>query len=156
MPNLKFTENMKKIAALVAALFAAGAVSIAGSVFAESTKSDYNITESTSLGGSVSITSDVVVHQSTGNVSGTVQFNTKTKTIKFVGRKVKYEKDALVSKVVGHSCITSGKGILVGDGREVIFQVIEDLRDNRINMIVKWPDFSSVRFLGELKSRSAL
>lgn len=147
---------MKKYLSILAALIAACAIAMAESVFAEFIKSDYTVTESTSLGGSVTIQHDMVVHQSSGDVSGNVQFNTKTKTIKFTGRKVKYDQNALITKVVGHACITSGKGYIVGDGGEVTFQLIEDFRDNRINMIVKWPDFSSVRFIAELKNRTTL
>lgn len=147
---------MKKYLSIIAVLLAACAIAVAESVFAEFIKSDYEITESTSLGGSVSMSHDVVLHQNTGDVSGSVQFNTKTRTIKFSSRKIKYEEGAIVTKVINHACISSGKGYLVGDGGEVSFQLIEDMRDNSINMIVKWPDYSSVRFLAVLKSRASL
>lgn len=128
----------------------------AQSVFSESTRSDYSITGCTSLGKSVVIQNGIVVSENSGSVSGEISFNTKTCTIKFSNRKIKYNPSSFIVKPMDSCCLTSGTGTLVPDGGDVVFQIIEDFRNDEINIIVGWPDNSSVRILAALKTRRQL
>lgn len=147
---------MKKVLLLISLLFLFAFAAKAQSVFTEMTKSDFTITDCTSLGKSVTISNGIVVSENSGTVSGEISFNTKTKTIKFSNKKIKYDPSSFIVKVMDSCCLTSGTGSVIPDGGDVVFQIIEDFRHNEINIIVGWPDNSSVRILASLKARKEL
>lgn len=132
---------------LVAAAFTAQAQSLFN---VEETRT-YIITESTSLGGSAKITQDLLVGINTGNVSGKIVFNVKGKFIRFSDKKFNYDPEKFRVQNFDHFCLTSGKGTMPGQSGEIIFQLIEDLEGNSINLLVQWPDYSAVKIVAVLK-----
>lgn len=141
---------MKKAVVILATMLLSAISLCAQSVFDGSKKTDYVITESTSLGGGVTINHDVLT-SSTGNVQGAVQFNSKAKTIKVGDKKINYANANLKVERFENSCLTSGTAELVGGG-PVVLQIIEDYAKNTINMLFQWPDYSAVKVLAKFKA----
>lgn len=141
---------MKRILTTIFLLIAATVCLSAQSIFTTSSKIDYTITKATSLGKAVSIQSGIVTEKS-GLVAGEVSFNTKANTIKFSERKIKYNPASLDTKVIDQAALTAGKGEMADGSGTAIFQMIEDFRTKEINLIVEWPDHSSVQLLAKQK-----
>lgn len=120
------------------------------SLFETSEKYDFSITKATSLGKSVRIQSGVVTEKS-GLVQGDISFNAKSCTIKFSDRRIKYNLEDLDIKLIDQAALTSGKGQMADGSGAANFQMIEDFRTNEINLIIEWPDHSSVQLLAKQK-----
>ena len=142
---------MKKAVVILAALLLSAVSLFAQSVFGGSKRTEYTITESTSLGGGVTISNSVVT-SSTGNVAGLIQFNSKAKTIKVGDRKINYSNSDLKTERFDNSCLTSGKAQIANNGGEVVFQIIENYEKNTINMLIQWPDYSAVKVMAAFKA----
>lgn len=142
---------MKRFIVLAAALLLAATSVNAQSIFEGLKRSEYQITKSESMGGSVKLSGDVVVGYTSGKMSGTITFNSKTKTIKFTDRSILYEPENLEVEQFENSCLTSAKAILLDDGGEVTFQIIEDYKKQSINFLVQWPDYSASRIFADFK-----
>lgn len=142
---------MKKAAVILAAFLLSAVLLCAQSVFDGTKRTEYTITESTSLGGGITINNDVVT-SSTGNVAGLIQFNSKARTIKIGNKKINYLNSDLKTERFDNSCLTSGKAQIANNGGEVVFQIIEDYRKNTINMLIQWPDYSAVKVMAAFKA----
>jgi len=138
---------MKHIAILSAILLLASFSSEAQTVFNTEGTKTYQITESTSLGGSVKVTENIVVGYNSGKVSGKIVFNTKNKTVKFSDKKFTYNPEQFRVQTFEHFYLTSGKGTMPNQGGEIVFQLIEDLETGSINFLIQWPDFSAVKII---------
>lgn len=146
---------MKKAVVILATMLLSALSLCAQSVFDGSKKTDYVITESTSLGSGVTISHDVLT-SSTGNVQGAVQFNSKANTIKVGDKKINYNDSALKVERFDNSCLTSSTAELAGDGGPVVFQIIENYEKNTINMLFQWPDYSAVKVMARFKASKDL
>lgn len=142
---------MKKAAVILAAFLLSAVLLCAQNVFDGTKRTEYTITESTSLGGGITINNDVVT-SSTGNVAGLIQFNSKARTIKIGNKKINYLNSDLKTERFDNSCLTSGKAQIANNGGEVVFQIIEDYRKNTINMLIQWPDYSAVKVMAAFKA----
>lgn len=145
---------MKKPIVILAMMMLSAITLCAQSVFDGSKRTEYTITESTSLGGGVTISHDVLT-SSTGNVSGAVLFNSKANTIKVGDKKINYNDSALKVERFDNSCLTSGTAELAGGG-PVVFQIIENYEKNTINMLFQWPDYSAVKVMARFKASKDL
>lgn len=142
---------MKKTAVILAMLLFSAVSLHAQSVFDGSKRTEYTITESTSLGGGVTITNDVMT-SSTGNVEGVVYFNSKAKTIKVGDKRINYINSDLKVERFENSCLTSGTAELASNNGPVVFQIIENYEKGTINMLFQWPDYSAVKVMAKYKA----
>lgn len=147
---------MKKAAVILALLFIATSALKAQSAFEDSKKTDYTITESTSLGGAIKVANDVVVTYSTGNVSGIITINSKAKTIKFSDRRIDYGQSKLKVEQFENSCLTSFSAKLADNSGQVMVQMIENYQKETINLLIQWPDYSAVKVMAKLKASKIL
>lgn len=138
---------MKRPAIIIAIILLASLPLNAQKIFEKEGTTTYKITESTSLGGSVKMTENIVVGYNSGNVSGKITFNTKNKTIKFSDKKFSYDPAKFREQSFEHFHLTSGKGTMPNQEGDIVFQLIEDLENGSINFLIQWPDFSAVKIL---------
>jgi len=142
-------SEMKKTLLLIAMLAMASLSVKAQTIFERENNSTYKITSSTSLGGSVKMTENIVVGYTSGNVSGKIVFSTKNKSIKFSDKKMTYTPEKFKIQEFEHFRLTTGKGTIPGKEGEIVFQLIEDLDNDTINILIQWPDFSAVKIAAE-------
>jgi len=136
---------MKKLYVAMAILAMAAVSAKAQTVFERESSSTYKITESTSLGGSIKMTENIVVGYNSGNVSGKIVFNPKNKSIKLSDKKLIYDPAKLKVQLFEHFRLTTGKARTSNQEGEATFQLIEDLEKESINLLIQWPDMSAVK-----------
>jgi len=140
---------MKRFLVILAILAMAATSAKAQTIFEREGNSTYKITSSTSLGGSVKVTENIVVGYTSGNVSGKIIFNTKNHTIKFTDKKIIYDPANFKMQEFEHFRLTSGKATMPNQSGDIVFQLIEDLDKDSINLLIQWPDFSAVKVAAE-------
>jgi len=138
---------MKKIILTVAALTISAICANAQSVFETNYKSVYTISQSISLTSGANIKGE---SKFPGNAKGDVCFNDKDKKIVLPDITITYNPESIDVTSVSHIWISTGEGKL-DSGEEVEFQIIEDFHVKEVNMIIQWPDHSSLRFLAKFK-----
>lgn len=150
------TLSMKKLIVLLAASLLAAVSLNAQSVFSGSQLTEYTIEKSESLGGAAKMAGDVVVGYTTGQISGKITFNSKTKTISFKDRTIRYKDSALKIENFENSSLTSTNATLLENDGNVILQIIEDYKKQTVNILIQWPDYSASRIFAKFKGSRGL